>query len=61
MKKIIKKLEKIAEKHGAEELKAAIQAIHYPDIVAQGGPIDHECAEGDVWNPILKACVDDLG
>lgn len=63
MKKIIKKLEKIAEKQGAEELTKVIESIYCNSVQTMGDPPlpPGKCPTGKVWNPILEKCVDDLG
>lgn len=59
-KKIIKKLEKIAEKHGAELLAEVVTGIYLNGDVTTNGNAP-ACPLGQVWNPIIKRCVDDLG
>lgn len=62
MKNIIKKLEKIAEKHGAENLEEVVKKIYCTDggVSTQGDP-PLTCGPNQVYNEILKKCVDDIG
>lgn len=62
-KQIIKELEKIAKKHGSDELAQVIETIYCSGQVStQDDPLPiGQCPTGKIWNPILQKCVDDLG
>lgn len=59
-KQIIKGLEKLATKHGAEKLTEVVESIYCKDGVSTNGNTP-ACGNGQVWNEILKKCVDDIG
>lgn len=59
-KKIIKGLEKLADKHGAEKLAEVIDQI-YNRVSTQGDPPSAGCPDGYVWSGSLNRCVPDIG
>ena len=60
-KQIIKKLEKIAEKHGADELAAVIDGIYCNGQVTTQGDPPLTCPAGYVYSESLKKCIPDIG
>lgn len=60
-KQIIKGLEKLATKHGSENLTEVVESIYCNvGVVTQGDP-PRSCPPGQIYNEILKKCVDDIG